>query len=91
MVQNLLVVQEKAKDMSLISGSERALGGGHGNLKNPMDRGAWKATVRGVTQSDVTTHAHALLCNKFSQTYYSNTQHIFIVPQLMWVRSPGLD
>ena len=39
------------KDMSLISGSERALGGGHGNLKNPMDRGAWRATVYGVTKS----------------------------------------
>ena len=35
----------------------RSPGGGHGNplqyscLENPMDRGAWWATVRGVTQS----------------------------------------
>ena len=38
-------------------GSKRSLGGGHGiplqysHLQNPMDRGAWWATVHGVTQS----------------------------------------
>ena len=37
--------------------SERSPGGGHGNplqypcLENPMDRGAWWATVHGVTKS----------------------------------------
>ena len=36
---------------------EDAPGGGHGNplqyscLENPMNRGAWRATVHGVTQS----------------------------------------
>ena len=36
-----------------IRGSERSPGGGHGNLlqysclENPMDRGAWRATVMG--------------------------------------------
>ena len=41
----------------LIPGSGRSLGGGHGNplqyscLENPMDRGAWRATVHGVTKS----------------------------------------
>ena len=41
-------------DSGLIPGSGRSPGGGHGNplqyscLKNPMDRGAWKATVRGL-------------------------------------------
>ena len=39
------------------SGLERYSGGGHGNpfqyscLENPMDRGAWWATVHGVTKS----------------------------------------
>ena len=42
-------------------------GGGHGNplqyscLENPMDRGTYQATVRGVAESDmtkVTEHAH---------------------------------
>ena len=40
-----------------ILGSERSLGGGNGNLlqnscqENPMDRGAWLATVHGVAES----------------------------------------
>ena len=43
-----------AGDSGLIPGSERSPGGGNGNpvqsscLKNPMDRGAWRATVHGV-------------------------------------------
>ena len=41
-------------------GSGRSPGGGNGNpfqcscLENPMDRGAWWATVRGITESDTT-------------------------------------
>ena len=44
-------------DMGLIPGSGRSPAGGHGNplqyscLENPMDRGAWWATVHGVTKS----------------------------------------
>ena len=44
-------------DSGLISGSGRAPGGGHGNLlqysclENPLDRGAWWATVHGGTNS----------------------------------------
>ena len=43
-----------AGDMSSIPGSGRSPGGENGNLiqysclENPMDRGAWQATVRGV-------------------------------------------
>ena len=43
----------KAGDMGLIPGLERSPGEGNGNplqysyLGNPMDRGAWKATVMG--------------------------------------------
>ena len=39
-------------------------GGGNGTplqyfcLENPMDRGAWRATVHGVTESDMTQHTH---------------------------------
>ena len=46
-----------AGDLGLIPGSERSPGGGHGNplqysgLENPMDRGAWQATVHGVAKS----------------------------------------
>ena len=43
-------------DMDLIPGLGRSPGGGNGTplqyscLKNPMDRGAWGATVHGVTR-----------------------------------------
>ena len=59
-----------AGDTSLIPGSERSPGGGHGNplqyscLENPMVRGAWQATVHGVTKSwtwlSHQVHSHAL-------------------------------
>ena len=45
------------RDTGLIPGSGRSPGGGHGNLlqytclMNPMDRGAWWATVHRVAQS----------------------------------------
>ena len=45
------------RDVGSIPGSERSPGGGHGNpleypfLENPMDRGAWQATVHRVPKS----------------------------------------
>ena len=45
------------RGLGLIPWSGRSLGGGHDNpfqyscLESPMDRGAWWATVRGVTKS----------------------------------------
>ena len=48
-------------DMGSFPGLRRSSGGGHGNplqyscLKNPMDRGAWRATVRGVNKELNTT------------------------------------
>ena len=46
-----------AEEMGLIPGLGRSPGGGYGNplqyscQKNPRDRGAWWATVHGVTKS----------------------------------------
>ena len=46
-----------AEDPGSIPGSGRSPGGGHGNplqdscLENPMDKGAWWATVQRVSQS----------------------------------------
>ena len=51
----------QAADAGSIPGSGRSPGGGHGNplwyscLENPVDRGAWWATVRGVTKESDTT------------------------------------
>ena len=45
------------RDVGSIPGSGRSPGGGHGNppqyscLGNPMDRGAWRAAVHGVAES----------------------------------------
>ena len=49
--------EESAEDAGSIPGSESSPGGGHGNplqdscLGNPLDRGAWWATVHGVAKS----------------------------------------
>ena len=49
-----------AGDLGLILGSGRSPGEGNGNklqyscLKNPMDRGAWRATVHRVAELDTT-------------------------------------
>ena len=48
-------------------GSGRSPGGGNGNphqysyLENPMDRGAWWATVNVIAESDTTQHTHRKL------------------------------
>ena len=51
----------QAGDTGSISGSERSPGEGNGNplqyssLGNPLDRGAWRATVPGVAKEPDTT------------------------------------
>ena len=46
-----------ARDMGLIPGLGRSSGGGHGNplhyscLEDPMDKGAWQATVHRVAKN----------------------------------------
>ena len=48
------------RDVGSIPGLGRSPGGGHGNplhyshLENPIDRGAWRAMVHRVTESDKT-------------------------------------
>ena len=58
MVKNLTA---NARDTGSVPQLGRSSGGGHGNplqyscLRNPIDRGAWQATVHGATEeSDVT-------------------------------------
>ena len=73
MIKNLPANAEDARDAGSIPLLGRSPGGGNGNpllyscLGNPMDRGAWKATVPGVTKSQTrlsdfafTFHFHAL-------------------------------
>ena len=61
MVKNL---PTNAKDMGLIPGLGRFLGVGNGNplqfscVGNSMGRGAWQATVHGVTKSQIWARMH---------------------------------
>ena len=67
-VKNLLASAEDRKDMSSIPGSRRLPGVGNGNplqcscLENPIDKGAWRAIIHGVTktQTQLSMHAHFL-------------------------------
>ena len=57
MVKNLSANAGVIRDRGSIPGSGRPTGEGHSNplqyscLGNPMDRGTWRATVHGVTES----------------------------------------
>ena len=71
-VKNQPAMQETKKDPNLILRLGRSPGGGNGNplqypcLKNPVDRGAWWATVHRGTKSwtylsDCVQHTEALV------------------------------
>ena len=75
MVKNLSANAEDITDMDSIAESGRSAGGGHGNtlqyscLEDPMDRGAWWATVHRITKSRtrlkrLSTHALPLFYEK---------------------------
>ena len=57
MVKNSPAIVEDIRDVGSIPRSGRSPGGGHGNplqyscLENPMDRGAWQASVHRVSKS----------------------------------------
>ena len=57
MVKNPLANAGNIRDIGSIPGSRRSPGEGHENpllyscLENPMDRGAWRATVHGIAKS----------------------------------------
>ena len=61
------------RDAGSIPGSRRSPAAGNGNpphyscLKNPMDRGAWQATVHGVAKSGTQSELLLLLLSRFSR------------------------
>ena len=78
-VQNPPVNAGDAGDTCSIPGSGRSPGGGNGNplqyscLKNPMNRGAWRATVHGVVKSWTRLSMHALSSVQFSRSVVSDS------------------
>ena len=69
-----------AGDLSSIPGSGRSPGGGNGNplqhscLENPMDRGAWQATVHGVAKSQT-----------WLSDWHFHFQRVDTVPTTAWI------
>ena len=72
-----------AGDLGSIPGSGRSPGEGNGNplhyscLGNPMDRGAWQATVHGVTKESDTTQRLEQQCSrnkKSVELYFKQTE-----------------
>ena len=84
MIKNLPAIAGDKGDTGLIPGSGRSPGGGNGTpvpyscLENPMDRGAWWATVCGLCsqwgckESDMTEHTHT-----HTHTHTHITHHIY--------------
>ena len=81
-----------AGDLGSTPGSGRSPGGGRGNplqcscLENPVDRGAWQATVHGVTQSqtrltDRHTHKQRPTACLLTPTQRPSSQHNLLGPQ----------
>ena len=62
-VRNLPANAGDVRHVDLIPGLGQSPGGGHGNpfqyscLENPMDRGAWWATVHRVAKSQICSHS----------------------------------
>ena len=96
------------RDSGSIPRLGRSPGGGHGNplqyscLENPMDRGAWQATVHRVADSNVTeatqhTHTILFLCanllklftfiKDFNIFINSKLQFLFLRPSSRFARS----
>ena len=81
------------RDAGLIPGLGRPLGGGYGNplqyscLENPMDRGAWRATVYGVAKSQtqlkqLIMHAYAHYFGSIIPLNFVNHRAHFLIAHL---------
>ena len=87
-----------AGDLGSIPGSGRSPGEGNGNpfqyscLENPMDRGAWGATVHGVTKSRtrLSDFSSAHLCSGINALWYSLYTGLWLFASLPLQGSPSM-
>ena len=83
-VKNPLATAGDARDKCSIPGSGRSPGGGYGNLlqyscwENCMDRGAWQATVYGVTNESDTIESLSLSLSLSLSHTHTHTHTHFI-------------
>ena len=88
MVKNLPANAGDIRDTGLIPGSGRSPGEGSGNppqyfcLKNPTDRGAWQATVHGITKCRTQPSTHACIRNKINTNKATNSPRGYSVKLL---------
>ena len=77
MVKKIYIYARQTGDTGSIPGSGRSPGEGHSNplqyfcLENPMERGAWRATVHGVAKESDTTQQ---LNNNYYNIYTKTTK-----------------
>ena len=84
-----------AGDVGSIPGSGRPPGEGHDNplqyscLENPTDRGAWWATVPGVSESparrDLVLHIHCYCLAAISLWFWFTFPYCLVVLSVFWV------
>ena len=82
-----------AGDAGLIPGLGRSPGEGNGNplqyscLENPIDRGAWQATVHGghKSQTQVSDHTTTCICHIFCIQSSANGHLSSSVSWLLWI------
>ena len=85
----------ESRDVGLILGSRKSPGWGNGNslqyscLPNPMNRGAWGATVHGVTKNRTLCRVHHTKCwAAWITTWNQDCQEKYQLPQICrWYHS----
>ena len=83
MVKNPPANTGDIRDTGLIPGSGRPPGGGHGNplqdscLENPLDRGAWQATVHGVAKSWTQLNLRVVWLKRYTIHQYKVKEKVF--------------
>ena len=90
MVKNPSANAGDISDAGSTLGSGRSPGGGHDNplqyscLGNPMDRGAWRATVHGISKSGTQLSTHAFMFTRLLKKEMTQEQHRKERPCRMW-------